>query len=93
MIQAPTSFRQVQPDSVFPQASPTRFLSLVQGFCTDVLGHDAKEIRLASMYVGPKNVGLFGPHEVSHRPMRRGANEQVLPPFIIPTPFSPSQQS
>lgn len=37
----------------------------VQGFCIDVLGQDAKEIRLASMYVGPKNVGLFGPHEVS----------------------------
>lgn len=38
----------------------------VPGLSVDILEQDTQEIRSSSVYVGPKNVGLFGPHGVGH---------------------------
>lgn len=54
---------------------PCVFPVSILGFSMDVLEQDTQEIKSASVYVGPKNVGLFGPHGVGHWPMRMGGDE------------------
>lgn len=56
--------RQCIFSSGFPSVFPVSVS--VPGLSVDVLEQGTQEIKSASVYVGPKYVGLFGPHGVGH---------------------------
>lgn len=66
MIQAPNQLYAGTTRQRLTSGVPYVFLVPVWGLSMGVLEQDGQEIKSASVYVRPQNVGLFGPHGVSH---------------------------